>query len=127
MKTRRASIPIIAAGLALVLSGCSSGDATSRGLASIRGEDMKLPMKFLGSPEFLGRSTPSAELDIAAKYIALTAERIGLKPLLPGGSYYQEVPLEVTTIGPCSSSLRLVEAGGSRTFTFPADATAGFE
>jgi hypothetical protein len=55
----------------------------------------------------------------------LKARRIGLKPLMPDGAFFQEVPLEVTTIVPCASALRLVEAGRSRAFAFPADATAG--
>ncbi len=86
---------------------------------------MAFHQKFLSSPEFRGRNTPSVEQDIASRYIALVAERIGLKPLLPGGSYYQEVPVEVTTLVPGESGLRLVTAGREQTFRFPEDATAG--
>lgn len=124
MKEHRAAALVLAAGLALTLIGCS-GDASSRGMASIRAQDMKFPMEFLSSPEFLGRSTPSPELDLATRYIALEAQRIGLKPLMPDGTFLQEVPLEVTTIVPCASALRLVEPGRTRAFSFPADATAG--
>jgi hypothetical protein len=124
MRSRRTSILIAAAWLALALTSCSGG-VTSRALDSISGEDMKFSMGFLGSPEFRGRSTPSAELDIASKYIALTAERIGLKPLMPGGSFYQEVPVEVTTVAPSASRLRLSAASGGRTFGFPEEATVG--
>ena len=124
MKKQRATALILAAGLALVLGGCS-GDTASRGMASIRARDMKIPMEFLSSPEFLGRSAPSPELDIATRYIALTAERIGLRPAMPDGTFLQAVPLEVTTIVPCASSLRLVETGRTHAFAFPADATAG--
>ena len=124
MKTRRALTLFMTAGLAIVLTFCSDS-ATSRALDSIRAGDMAFHMKFLGSPEFRGRNTPSAELDIASKYIALTAERIGLKPLMPGGSYYQEVPVEVTAVAPCASRLRLDAAGRERTFAFPEDVTVG--
>jgi Zn-dependent M28 family amino/carboxypeptidase len=86
---------------------------------------MKFHLQFLGAPEFRGRNTPSAELDIASKYIALTAERIGLKPLMPGGSYYQEIPVEVTTIVPQASRMRLITGAGERIFYFPADAAIG--
>jgi hypothetical protein len=86
---------------------------------------MKFHLQFLGAPEFRGRNTPSAELDIASKYIALTAERIGLKPLMPGGSYYQEVPVEVTTIVPQASRMQLITGAGERVFYFPADAAVG--
>ena len=91
----------------------------------IRAEDMKFPLQFLAAPEFRGRNTPSTELDIASKYIALMAERIGLKPLMPGGSYYQEVPVEVTTIVPQASRMRLTAGAGERIFHFPADAIIG--
>lgn len=124
MKIRGIVALAMTAGLALILSSCSE-DVRSRGLDSIRAADMVFPMKFLGSPDFQGRSTPSPELDIASHYIALTAERLGLKPLMPGGSYYQEVPVEVTTVVPCSSGLRLTAGARQRTFAFPADATVG--
>ena len=105
---------------------CSPGDdAHSRGSKTIRAEDMRFHLQFLGAPEFRGRTTPSAELDIASKYIALTAERIGLKPLMPGGSYYQEVPVEVTTIVPQASHIRLITGARERVFYFPADAAVG--
>jgi len=112
--------------LLLCAASCSPGDpAHSRGANTIRAEDMKFHLQFLGAPEFRGRTTPSAELDIASKYIALTAERIGLKPLLPGGSYYQEVPVEVTTIAPQASRLRLIAGTRESVFYFPADAAIG--
>jgi len=87
MRTNRCFVPLLiaSAGLLAVLTGCAK-DPASRALDSIRAEDMKFSQRFLGSPAFRGRSTPSAELDIASEYNALTAQRIGLKPLLPGGS-----------------------------------------
>lgn len=124
MRAFRNSTLFPAAGLILALC-CCSDSATSRGLDSIRGEDMTFSLEFLGSPEFRGRSTPSAELDIAAEYIALTAERIGLKPLMPDGSYLQEVPVEVTTVVPAGSRLTLTAGRDERTFAFPEDATVG--
>jgi hypothetical protein len=125
MMTRRTSIVFLASCLTIILSSCSDG-TTPQALDSIRAGDMGFHMKFLGSPEFLGRNAPSAELDIASKYIALTAEQIGLKPLMPGRSYYQEVPVEVTTVSPCASRVRLDAAGRERIFAIPADATVGW-
>jgi len=122
--SRRISTAIIMACLVFILASCS-GDVTTRALDSIRPEDMTFHQKFLSSPEFLGRNTPSAEQDIASRYIALVAERIGLKPLMPGGSYYQVVPVEATTVVTRESGLRLVAEGHERTFSFPADATVG--
>jgi len=117
---------ILAIVFLLCAASCSPGDtAYSRGSNTIRAGDMKFHLQFLGAPEFRGRNTPSAELDIASKYIALTAERIGLKPLLPGGSYYQEVPVEVTTIAPQVSRLRLIAGTRESVYYFPADAVIG--
>ena len=123
MRSRLTAILLLSA-CAAALSACSDG-ARSRALDSIRPEDMAFHQRFLSSPEFRGRPTPSAELDIASRYIALQAERTGLEPLMPDGSYLQEVPVEVTAVDPAASRLRLLAAGSERTFAFPADATAG--
>jgi len=124
MRTRWIPIVLATAALALVPAGCAK-DPGTRALEAIRAGDMAFPQRFLSAPEFRGRSTPSVEQDIAARYIALTAERLGLSPLMPGGSYEQEVPVEVTTVAPSASRLRLTTAAGERTFSFPSDVTAG--
>lgn len=127
MNVRRHPFPLpvaLAAALALSLAACA-GDATTKALEAIRAEDMAFHLKFLSAPEFRGRPTPSVEQDIASRYIALTAERIGLQPFMPGGSYYQEVPVEVTSVVAAASRLRLSAPSGNRDFAFPADATAG--
>jgi hypothetical protein len=93
--------------------------AQTKGLKAISAEDMKQHLKFLGSKEFRGRNAPSAELNIASRYIALTADRIGLKPLMPNGSYYQDVPVEVTTISAAKSYLRIMGESGEQRFYFP--------
>ena len=105
--------------LATVILIAGLASAQSRGLRAISIEDMKFHMQFLAAREFQGRSAPSVEDDIAAKYIALIARKIGLKPLMPAGSYYQEVPVEVTTMSPAKSYLRLVGPAGERRFYFP--------
>ena len=102
----------------LVLCG-SPGIAQSKGLKAISTREMKTYLQFLGAKEFRGRSAPSIEINIASKYIALEAERIGLKPLLANDSFFQDVPVEVTTISPAKSSLRLFGDGGEQRFSFP--------
>jgi hypothetical protein len=97
----------------------ASAWAQSQGARAGSAADMKPYLAFLGSKEFRGRSAPSAELDIASKYIALEAARIGLKPLMPGGSYYQDVPVEVTTISSARSFLRVTGPAGELRLTFP--------
>ena len=80
---------------------------------------MKPHLRFLSAKEFRGRSAPSSELDIASRYIALEAARIGLKPLMPDGSYFQNVPVEVTTVSASRSYLRLIGSTAEMTFHFP--------
>ena len=93
------TISIVAGIVCLFISGgLVSCTSQQDGLQSIRAEDMEFHMKFLAADEFRGRNTPSTELKIASKYIALMAERIGLQPLLPDGSFLQEIPLDVTAV-----------------------------
>jgi hypothetical protein len=116
---------LIAAALTLGLATGAFLEAQSRGLRAIRQEDMKFPLKFLASPDFRGRSVPSPELDIAGRYIALTAAGLGLKPLFPGGSYTQDVPVEVLTISGARSFLRLTVNGEEYRFPFGSAFGAG--
>ncbi len=110
---------ILAGLVALLVWGGTPGIAQSKGLKAISTRDMKIYLQFLGAKEFRGRSAPSVEINIASKYIALEAERIGLKPLLANGSFFQDVPVEVTTISPAKSSLRLFGDSGEQRFYFP--------
>lgn len=125
MKNRRVGVFLLSGYFLITLAVCSGAGTTSQALKTIRADDMKFHLQFFAAPEFRGRNTPSVELDIASKYIALTAERIGLKPLMPGGSYYQEVPVEVTTVVPQASRVRLTTGASEHVFQFPKDATVG--
>jgi hypothetical protein len=117
MKNRRLWPLITVVVVFLALAGPLA--AQSRGLKAISAGDMKTWLEFLAAEEFRGRSAPSAEIDIASRYIALEAERIGLKPLLPDGSFLQKLPVEVTTISPAKSCLRLAGGGSEQRFFFP--------
>lgn len=90
-----------------------------KGMESITAEELKFHLKFLAADEFQGRNTPSNELKIASKYIALMAERYGLKPLMPDGSYFQEIPLRVYTISEAKSYIRLTTEMSEQTFFYP--------
>jgi len=97
----------------------AAASAQSKGVKLITAADMKPYLRFLGARELRGRSAPSVELDIAAKYLAVEAARIGLQPLMPDGSYFQAVPVEVTTISTVRSYLRVVGPAGETRFSFP--------
>jgi len=106
--------------VAVVLAGAVPAAAQLRGAAAIRADDMKVHMQLLGSNEFKGRNMPSVELEIASRYIALMAERIGLKPLMAGGSYYQEMPLDITRVSESTSHIAVTSAGSTITLHTPA-------
>jgi hypothetical protein len=93
--------------------------AQSRGLKFIRAEDMRGWLEVLSAREFEGRNSPSTAYNISARYVATEARRIGLKPLLPGGEWFQPVPVEVTTISAAKSRLRVVSPAGEQAFAFP--------
>lgn len=121
---RNSKLTAFLLGIVFVFGMAVSASAQSKGLKSITAEGMKPHMKFLAAKEFRGRSAPSTDLTIASKHIALQAEKIGLKPLMPNGSYFQDVPVEVTTISPAKSYLRLLSGGGEQKFYFPQSFTA---
>jgi len=52
---------------------------------------------FLASDEMAGRDTPSNELNIAARYLATTLERYGVKKIPGADSYLQPVPMKKIT------------------------------
>ncbi len=111
-------VAFVAAGL--VAQGRGAGTAAgARGVKLITAADMKAPMQFLGAREFRGRPAPSIELDIASRYIALEAERIGLKPLMPNGSYFQDLPVDVTTMSTARSHLRVSGPTGELSAVVP--------
>jgi hypothetical protein len=104
---------------AFVIAAAAAGTAQSRGLKAIRAADMREYLEFLAAPEFGGRPAPSPEVDIASLYIAREGKRIGLKPLLPDGSYLQYFPVEVKSVAPEKSGLTLITEGRQVIFDFP--------
>lgn len=60
-----------------------------KGLESINQQDLKKHMLFLASDELEGRDTGEPGLDIAARYLAVQAENLGLKSADPENGYMQ--------------------------------------
>ena len=71
----------------------SSGCAQKSGLKSITIEELESHLSYLASDELEGRSTGEPGLDLAAKYLAEQAARIGLKPIDENGDFFQEYTL----------------------------------
>ena len=102
------------------LVGCSPSPQR-QAVETITGADLKHHLDILAADEFRGRDTPSPELKIASRYLAVMAERYGLNPILPGGSFLQEIPLKVTEVDVSRTrvSSRLPE--GDREFSYLLD------
>jgi hypothetical protein len=107
--------------LITLLFSCTSNQNTHYAVESITAEELEVHLDFLASDEFKGRNTPSPELKITSRYIATLMKSYGLKPLMPDGSYFQDIPLEVSTIDPTLSRMRLIAKSGSKNFCFARD------
>jgi len=105
----------------LLLAVCLPSVAQKKGMKSITKEELGVHLKFLSSDEMRGRDTPSGELRIASRYIATFVESYGLKPLMPDGSFFQELPLMITTINHAEMRLPMDSGVGEKVFTFPND------
>lgn len=115
MRKRTAVLFMAAAFLAL---GPLPASSQSLGVASIHGDEMKPHLRFLAGPEFKGRVTPSPEGAIAARYIAVIAREIGLKPMFQDG-YFQEIPVEEPYVAARGSYLKLTTPRGKKSFELP--------
>jgi hypothetical protein len=99
--------------------GCKSPQ--QKAVESITEKELKVHLDILASDEFQGRNTPSQELKIASRYIATLAENYGLKPLMPDGSFFQEIPLEVNAIDQARTRIISASRNGIRNFSYPHD------
>ncbi len=90
----------------------------SKGLKTITEKELKYHLEFLGAPEFRGRETPSPELEIATLYIGNWAKSAGLKPLMKDGSFYQSVPLTVTSVFQPNTRIRISGGGAEKIYYF---------
>jgi hypothetical protein len=74
-------------------------------------------LTFVASDEMQGRDTPSAGLDIVAKFIATNLARWGLEPAGDDGTFFQKIELQRSLIDPAGSSVKL----GDRAFSYGED------
>ncbi len=113
--------------LAAVLCGVpATSSAQMRGLRMISEKDLRYNLDFLGSREFRGRETPSPELEIATLYIGNRAAYAGLKPGMNDGSFYQEVPLTVTSVFRPGTRITLSRGSSDLIYYFGKDFCGSF-
>jgi peptidase M28-like protein/PA domain-containing protein len=84
------------------------GQGLAPALESIRQEDLKADLYFLGSDAMKGRLTNTPENLIASEWIKLRFERMGLAPGVPG--YFQNYNLMTVTLGQ-GNALEIIEGG----------------
>jgi hypothetical protein len=78
--------------LSLLLLSASVG-AQKAGLKSITAKELETHLTYLASDELEGRATGEPGLDLAARYLAEQADRIGLEPIDGNKDFYQEYTL----------------------------------
>jgi len=93
--------------------------AQEKGVKSITIDELRVHMNIIAADEFQGRNTPSQGLKIASRYLAVMAEEYGFKSLFPGGSFYQEIPLEISTVSEAKTKLTLTTELSDQIFHFP--------
>ena len=90
----------------------------STGVETITPKGLKLHLDFLASDDMRGRDTPSNELNIAASYLSLYSKSYGLKPLMPNGSFYQNLPLHSAKVDTDKTTMTV---NGKSKFEFQKD------
>jgi hypothetical protein len=90
----------------------------SVGLTTITEKELRYHLEFLGAKEFRGRETPSPELDIATLYVANWAKNAGLKPIMQDGSFYQSVPVTLTTVFQPGTSIRVSDGKSEQIYYY---------
>lgn len=97
---------------------CGNSYSQSRGLKTITEKELRYHLEFLGAKEFRGRETPSPELEIASIYLGNCFKNTGVKPLMKDGSFFQDVPLTVTSVFQPNTKIRISKGGGERLYYF---------
>jgi hypothetical protein len=83
--------------LALAFPKASFAGDADDAASTIRREELRAHIEFLASDELEGRGTLQRGNDVAARYLASEMRRVGLSPGGPDGSFFQEVPLWVSS------------------------------
>ncbi len=72
---------------------------------------VKAHVAFLADDLLEGRNAGTRGYDLAARYVASQYEALGLKPVGEGGSWYQQVPFQESSLGAANAVLTI---GGTR-------------
>jgi hypothetical protein len=92
------SLVLLSFAAGLVFTSAAQTPA-STGVDSIRAEELREKLTYIASEKFKGRGNGTAELNMAAEYIAGVFEKSGLKPMGDAGSYYQHFEVYSSSLG----------------------------
>jgi len=87
--------------------------AQKKGIESINTNDLKRHMQFLASDELEGRDTGEPGLQVAARYLAVQAESLGLQPLDQDKDYMQSYFIQEKAYDRENSSITITAADSS--------------
>lgn len=88
---------------------------------NIAPEALKAHLEFLADDALEGRRTGTRGHEIAAKYVAAQFAGAGLSGAMPGGSFFQSVPLRRGDVLPEATTLIVGSKGDQRTFSHGSD------
>jgi hypothetical protein len=111
MKLKNGSLRIVLVSAALLISVFAYPQKGESAKATIKASDLESHLSFLAYPLLKGRANGSAELEIAARYIASQAQKTGLKPV-NGGSYFYPYTITRKSIDQANSSIVITPSSG---------------
>jgi len=100
------------------------GDDVSEEVPSIQPEAIRADTAFLAADLLEGRATGTRGYEIAAKFMALQFEAMGLEPAGEHGTYFQNVPLRSTKPDEEHTAFSIVQGGKEQVLTFREDFVA---
>ncbi|MFC2167018.1 M28 family peptidase [Acidobacteriota bacterium] len=100
--------------------------AQEKGLKTLTEKELRVHLEFIADEEFQGRETPSPHLEICTLYLGNLAKAYGLKPIMPDGSYYQTIPINVTSVSQTNTRMRMISDGGERVYYYEKDFGGSF-
>ena len=104
---------------ALLIAMTFSGHAQTKAVSSITADDLRMHLTMIASDEAVGRDTPSVAVNLVSRYLATMAERYGFRPIMPNGSFLQNIPLEITAVSESKSRLRVISPTGEQVYYCP--------
>ena len=112
--------------LIVLFMGLQPSWAQERGLKTLTEEELRMHLEFIAAEDFQGRETPSPQLEICTLYLGNLAKWYGLKPLMPDGSYYQTIPIHVTSVSQANSRMRVISDKGEHIYYYAEDFGGSF-